>query len=185
MNYLTELDYSELIDHLIACLRECHADDIIRQIRELETVNIIEEAEPAAASAARKPPNPNQIGLWENTEFEEEPYAARRSKKGAKKLDREAVSEYCSRPMSCREMYYAAVDILEAYLLSVPKILEGIEKNLYLASLSDIVWENESVRHEKAAVNIIEAAESLSPGIREEMEKIIKTLKNVPGKEQT
>ena len=120
MDHLTESDYSELIEHLTNGLQECHADDIIRHIKELETLNIIEEAQPTAASAVRKMPGLNQISLWGNTEFEEGPHTAKQAKKADKKLDREAVSEYRSRPMSCKEMYIASIDILETYLLSVP-----------------------------------------------------------------
>ena len=63
MDYLTETEYSELIDYLIRGLQECHADDIIRQIKELETVNVIEKTKSEAVSAEQEPSNVNQTGM--------------------------------------------------------------------------------------------------------------------------
>lgn len=183
MDPLTEKDYSELIEFLISGLRNCHAYDIVRQIEELETVNIIEETPPTGAYAARKLPDLD--GFWVD-KFEKEPYSFRPVKKVDKKLEREAVSEYSSRPMTSQEIYYASLDILEAYLLSVPQILEGMQKNLQLSNLSNIIWKNEGERHaESAPVNIIEAVGGQMPEARQKMGEIIKTLKNVPGKEYT
>lgn len=173
MGYLSEADYSELIDYLISGLERCRADDIIRQIRELETVNVIEETQ-SAARAARKPPALNQIKLVET-----ETYFFQSDQKVDKKLEREAVSEYRSRPMSCEEMYHASIDILESYLLSVPEILEGIGKNLQLDGLSDVSWENESGRHAGAPVNIVEAVGKPEPEVRAEMGRLLQTLKNI------
>lgn len=185
MDYLTETEYSELIDYLIRGLQECHADDIIRQIKELETVNVIEKTKPEAVSAEQVPSNLNQTGIWEDIPFGEFPYAAKSTKKVDKKLDREAVSEYQSRPMSGREMYYASIDILETYLLSVPKILEGIEKNLHLDGLTNFTWKNENTIHTEVPINIIEAVGVPKPDIQKEMAEIIKTLKAVSEKERT
>uniref|UniRef100_UPI003FEFFBF5 hypothetical protein n=1 Tax=Parasutterella excrementihominis TaxID=487175 RepID=UPI003FEFFBF5 len=176
MDYLTEIEYSELIDYLINGLQKCHADDIIRQIKELETVNVIEKTKPEAVSAEREPSNLNQTGIWGDVPFEEYPYTAKSTKKVDKKLDREAVSEYQSRPMSCREMYYASIDVLETYLLSVPKILEGIEKNLHLDGLTNFTWKNENTIHTEVPINIIEAVGVPKPEIQKEMAEIIKTL---------
>ena len=185
MDYLTEIEYSELIDYLINGLQKCHADDIIRQIKELETVNVIEKTKPEAVSAEREPSNLNQTGIWGDVPFEEYPYTAKSTKKVDKKLDREAVSEYQSRPMSCREMYYASIDVLETYLLSVPKILEGIEKNLHLDGLTNFTWKNENTIHTEVPINIIEAVGVPKPEIQKEMAEIIKTLRAVSGKERT
>lgn len=184
MDYLTEEDYSELIDYLINELRKYHADDIIRQIKELETVNIIEETRPETTYAAKKPLGMDQAYFWETMEVAEKMYHYNMPEKAYKKLEREAVSEYSSRPMSCKEMYYASIDILETYLLSVPKILEGIERNLRLESLSSIIWKNEGERHtEIAPMNITEAVGRPETELQKELEEIIKVLKNVPGKE--
>lgn len=185
MDYLTDEDYIELINYLISGLQKCHADDVIRQIKALETVNVIEETSSAAEVAARRPPDLNQLVILGHPDFEEKPRIAKSARKSDKKADREAVSEYSSRPMSCEEMYHASIDILETYLLSVPKILEGIEKNLRPEGLSNIIWKNEGERHTEAApVNIIEAVGDPEPKVQKEMEEIIKTLKNVPGKER-
>lgn len=184
MDYLTEEDYSELIDYLILGLEKYHADDIIRQIKELETVNIIEETRPATTYAARKPPGLDQADPWKNAEIIEEMYSTKWSKKADKKLEREAVSEYSSRPMSCKEMYYASIDILETYLLSVPKILESIEEKLDPENFSNIIWKNEGERHmETAHMNIIEAVGRPEQEIQKKIEEIINALKSVPEKE--
>lgn len=181
MDYLMEADYSDLIDYLIDCLQNYHADDIIRQIKELETVNIIEEAKPTAAPAAQKPPDVDQTVIGA---FEEPSYIAAPAKKTDKKLDREAVSEYRSRPMSCKEIFDASIDILETYLLSVPKILEDMKENLKLDSLSDVVWENENLRHAETQMNIIEAVGSPDLEVQEEIGKIIGLLKKAAGKDR-
>lgn len=186
MDYLTEKDYSELIKYLINGLRNCHADDVIRQIESLETVNVIEEIPPAAAYAAKGSPDRNQTRLWENEIFEEKPPTFKPIIKVDKKLEREAVSEYSSRPMTSQEMYYASIDILETYLLSVPKILEGIQRSLHLDGLSNMIWKNESERYtDTAPVNIVEAVGHPNSEVQKKMEEMIKTLKNVPGKEKT
>ncbi|WP_300764277.1 hypothetical protein [uncultured Oscillibacter sp.] len=82
-------------------------------------------------------------------------------------------------------MYYASIDILETYLLSVPKILEGIEKNLHLDGLTNFTWKNENTIHTEVPINIIEAVGVPKPDIQKEMAEIIKTLKAVSEKERT
>ncbi len=183
MGVLTETDYSELIGYLIKHLQEYRATDIIRQIKELETVNVIEEATPAAPQ--KEPDSIEQVSIWEHGDSRQSQACVKPQSKAAKKQNREAVSEYHSRPMNCEEIFYAAIDILEAYLVSVPQIIEKMERGLQLDSRSKIVWENETVRSVLAEepVNVISAVEEITPEKQAEIRQSIQVLKRVSGKE--
>jgi len=182
MDGLSEKDYSELIGHLIERLQKHQAEDLIRQIKELETVNVIEKAEPIAAKKRQE--FIGQIGITEKDEAEGS-RSFKPGKRGKGKLERDAVSEYSSRPMRHEEVFYAAIDILETYLISVPRLFEELEKGLDV-DLSKIVWKNEAAEQDevKAPVEIINSFRLLELEKQAEIEQMIEGLKTVSGKER-
>jgi len=182
MDSLSEKDYSELIGYLIEQLREYQADDIIQQIRELETVNVIEKAEPMAAKKLID--DSDQTVLWESVEFSQHQDHKPGVKPG-KKPDRDSVSEYSSRPMRREEIFYAAIDILETYLISVPRLFAELGKGLDV-DLSRIVWKNEVIEsvEEEAPVDILMFDQLLEPERQSVIEQMIERLRKASRKER-
>lgn len=186
MGHLSEADYSELIDYIIEKLKEYQATDVIRQIRELEKVSIIEKDKPQVTKKTSSVGLEYFVNLNEGrprylSYLNEKPDTRRDPDKTVdKKVERDAVSAYCSRPMSCEEMYHAAIDILEAYLVATPQIIDAVKKEFQTASSTDIIWKNESTSriHEERAVSVTEAVGQISAESREEMEQIIQFLKS-------
>lgn len=183
MAHLTEKDYSELIDYMIDKLRTLQADDVIRQIQDLEKVNVLEKAGPLKVDVpdelAAKSTTwnfPNQIGI-DQYEIENSRILEYSPKKPDKKLVKEAVSEYRLRPMTSREMCRAATDILESYLITVPSIIEMTKKALELGPDERVFWAIEAARSSEADYIDIEQFIQQAPESRKEMEALIAALR--------
>lgn len=185
MARLTETDHRELINYIIEKLRALQADDVIRQIRDLEKVNVLEKAGPLSADEPEALAAKNTMGnfpgqmkrdrfktsieVWSEEEI---------SKTPDKKLVKEAVSEYRLRPMTPREMCRAAIDILESYLITIPSIVETTKKALELGPDEHIFWITENARGDEADHKDIErSTRRAASENREEMEALIAALR--------
>lgn len=183
MARLTEKDYSELIDYIIEKLRKLQADDVIRQIQDLEKVSVLEKAGPlvdipggqAARTAAERFPNQMEMQDFEVYSMEE---IAKKHKKPDKKLVKEAVSEYRLRPMTFRERCHTAIDILESYLIMAPSIVEMTRKSLKLGPDEHIYWVAETGRSDTADyIDIERLIPQAEPESQAEMKSLIKALR--------
>lgn len=159
MSDLSEYDYGQLLDDLIKKLAAVPADDIVRQIKELEKASIIEKAAPfdlepdpfSYQSAAKKPGAASsqlqQIGNLFEYPTQQSPGHKPRS--SGKKYSKDSVSEYRSRRMTRKEIFFASIDILEAYLITVPNVLEAVRTELNLLPSQYIMWGNELPYHDE------------------------------------
>jgi len=179
MDDLTEQDYRELTEYLIGQLLEHQADDIIQQIQELENVNVVEKATEVTAMTVTKPRDlEGQIKM--NAEEWEENHVSKGRKRETKKWNQNMVSEYHSRPMNHQEKFFAAIDILETYLVSVPKLFVKLKKGLAVENLSEIIWATDTTESVETPESIerIKAVESLNPQDQTTIEQIINELKH-------
>lgn len=171
MSELTEGDYRELYDYIKENLKECKAIDIVRQLQELETVSVAEEIDKESLkySIKKKHLDDGQTSFFPSDDSIEQ-----------------YVEQYCIRPMSGKELYRAAVDILETRLISGPKMAAAICKALQddRSAEGEIVWRNEkanSLDEIEDSVNIIEEFSIMSAAEQEKVAEIISTLKKVLG----
>lgn len=183
MARLTEQDYSELIDYIIEKLRMLQADDVIRQIQELEKVSVLEKAGPlvdipggqAARTAAERFPDQMKMLDFKECRMEN---IAKSPKEPDKKLVREAVSEYRLRPMTFRERCHTVIDILESYLIMAPSIVEMTRKSLKLGPGEHIYWAAETGRRDTADyIDIERLIQQSEPESQAEMKSLIEALR--------
>lgn len=169
MAHLSEEDYKELIDYMAEQLHKLQADDVVRQIRELENVSVLEKAGPlkpvdetASDTQAAKSSRRHSAELLPDMNLLETvveiPAMIEKSsawlddtKPKNKKLLKEAVSEFRLRPMTQEEMCRAAVDILESYLVTIPELVALTKKQLKLLPSERVVWADEAARGDEAA----------------------------------
>lgn len=143
----TEDDYGEILYRLIRKLESIGALRLAEKIRDLEKENIIERIPPYRQHASKKEPG----NIWQPPFYEvwEESFSPGRSEK-------EAVSKYRSRPMTNREMFHAALQMLSSCLQTVPRMLETTRRDLAADSLSSIVWANERHQEEPSPYRILQ-----------------------------
>lgn len=176
MNNFTEEDYRDIIRYIMDRLKEIGAKGILRQIQDLETVSV---TEPAADGEEMATSQMGQLSISLSDDL-----ASKKAKKGEKDS-----KKYNFRPMTYQEIYCAAVDILEAYLVTGPEMTATIKKELLVAyNLENIDWKFESEnRIESSGENSTDAFKKLSQmpsDIRGEIKQIIQVLKNAGGKER-
>lgn len=176
MNHFTEEDYRDLVRHIVDRLEGCGAKGILRQIQNLETVSVAEPADDKEDIAAHQMPQ-YEIVLPLDP-------ASKHAKKGKKGSER-----YSFRPMTYQEIYCAAVDILEAYLVIGPKMTETLKEELLAEyDLRDIDWKFESENRidsrQENSPDAFKRFSQLSSDMKAEINQIIQVLKNAGGKEQ-
>lgn len=170
MNGLSEDDYRELFNYIKEQLAASKADDLVQQLQDLETVSIIEELDTRPSQLKRKREQliEEQIEMGFNS-LEDPP------------------ARYHFRPMSGKELYCAAIGMLETRLVSGPEMAAAIQKALRGGSSApnEIIWKYENADRSDDLVDNIKELSKMSAEIREDVKGIISVLKSVSGEEIT
>lgn len=168
MNGLREDDYRELFNYIKERLAASEADDLVQQLQDLETVSIIEELDtkPSKLKRKREQPIEEQIGMEFNS-LEDLP------------------AQYRFRSMSGKELYCAAIDMLETRLVSGPEMAAAIRKALWGddGTPNEIVWKYENADRSDDLVDSIKELSKMSAEVWKDVKEIIFVLKNVSGEE--
>lgn len=178
-----ENDFAELLYYVIGLLEEIGADQVIEQIKGLESFSVIEE--PNTKEKKRTSDSSGQMNKFDIEIQEQSSYDSEK----AKQKDSD-IGCYITRQMTFREMFMETMNILDTYLVSVPAIAVRTKELLEQTSSELIQWKNEGKnRIDKemsgdslSSVDLIESqnqeeirallkAINMELGLREEYEK--------------